>query len=87
MDYSLIREVLVSNFIQLITLGGSIHPYLGGLVALLGVVGIAWLGIKMGKQKWKETKKKAGEVVADVGGDQDHAKKVQDGVDSFLDGD
>ena len=85
MDYEAIRNMLSENAMKLITMGGKIHPYGGAIIALLLGIGMIWLGIKVSKQMWAKRKKKAGEVIANTGKEQQSAKKTQDGIDDFLD--
>lgn len=86
MDYETIQRTLGENATELITMGNSIHPALGGAIALLMVGAFIWLGIRAKKQKWSIRKKKAGEAISGTGQEQGIAKGSQKDIDSFLDG-
>lgn len=87
MDFEALKNSLGENLISLITWGGSINPYLGAAIALAGTIALIYLGYKAGKQAFQKLKKRAGETISDTGKEQDVADEVQDGVNSFLDGD
>jgi len=86
MDWGNLSNILTTKAVDLITLGGKIHPYAGAAVALIIVGLLVWLAIKAGKQIWAKKKKEAGEAISNTGKEQGIAKKTQDGVDNFLGG-
>ena len=81
-----IQETIFQYGVELITMGGNIHPAVGaGIAVVLGILSI-YLGFKVKKVKWEESKKKAGEKLGkELGGDQKSADDVQEGIDDFLD--
>ena len=84
MNYQAILDGLSQNAAKLITLGGTINPYVGGAVALIIAVLLFWLSWKNKGQIWSNTKADAGKVVNDTGASQDAAQSVQDKSDEFF---
>jgi len=84
--YEKIVETLQTNGIELITMGGSISPYLGAGVAAVLAILLVYLGFKIKKRNWKDEQRKAGEKIqTQTSKDQKTSKDVNDGIDGFLD--
>jgi hypothetical protein len=69
---------------EFITMGGSIHPYVGAAVGLIVTIGLIYLGIMAAKERWQKQKKEAGDAVKDVGKDQNASDNTQDKADDFF---
>jgi len=83
--YAKIYETLQLYGAQLITLGGRIHPYVGGAVGVLLLFGLIWLGWKVKKRAWEHEKDQSGSNVGgEVGQDQNTTKPVLDQGDDFF---
>lgn len=71
--------------VELVTMGGRVHPYVGAAVALLVTVGLIFLGFKAKSQKWEDVRDKAGRAVGkDTGKDQQAAGDVLKQSDDFF---
>ena len=85
--WATILTALQTNGIQLITLFGSISPYLGGAVAVILAGLLIYVGFKAAAQAWADQKSNSGgSIGGEVGGDQNVAGNVTDNGNTFLGG-
>jgi len=85
MDYQALLNALEQNSVKLITLGGSVNPYVGGVVTLIIVGLIVYLGIKAKSQAWGNQQNQAGKDVNNTTGqDQGTSNNVQHSSDDFF---
>lgn len=85
MDYQALLNSLEQNSVKLITLGGSVSPYVGAVITLIVVGLIVWLGIKAKSQAWGNQKNQSGnDVNNNTGQDQGTSNDVQHSSDDFF---
>lgn len=83
-DYSAILNSLSTNAVKLISLGGTINPYVGAVVALLITVALFWLNSKAKDQAHQSDVKQSGESISSTGKDQATADSVLESSDDFF---
>ena len=83
--FTTIQQSLEKYGAQLVTMFGSINPYLGAGVGLLLLVGLIYLGFRAKKWAWEDAKNQSGSTVGgEVGNDQNTTKPVLDSGDDFF---
>lgn len=83
--YEQMIQSLQENGAQIIAFFGKIHPIAGAVITL--VIGglLAYLGVKLKKQKYEEQVKESGETIgSQTGKDQSTVGSVEDKLDEFL---
>lgn len=87
MDNDSLLDLVSGSAETLITLGGSIHPIVGSVVALLIVSLMVYFRFKGKSQEFEKKKKEVQEEHSETASDQDTIDSVQNDIEDFLNGD
>jgi hypothetical protein len=79
-----IQKSILENATELITMGGKISPMVGGAVALLIALALAYFGFKAKKENSEKDRITAGQDNAGASGDQKTNSTVDDKIEDFL---
>jgi hypothetical protein len=80
-----IETSLAQNATSLITMGGAINPYVGGVVSLIVVGLLIFAGIKAAQAAWAQQQANSGQVIGGgTGNDQNVTNDVQNGTNNWI---